>query len=229
MATGSAETVGISKDRVGYILHGILGMKKLSAPWVSRLLTLGHKRNRETTSEQCLTLFRRNPKEFLGRFMTVDEIWIHWYTPETNALRRRLRLSHRPERWSPPFSGILRVWSTSTIWRRAKRPQGRRQIAGKTAPFGQEKSALSPWQRIDSHLRRRHGQTSRIRLRTAAWSTVLAKFGPVWRKFKSNVEVIAAKEDYFADLEKTYFSDELKKLEYRWVTCIELKGEYVEK
>jgi len=40
-------------------------------------------RNRETTSEQCLTLFKRNPKEFLLRFVTVDETWIHWYTPET--------------------------------------------------------------------------------------------------------------------------------------------------
>ncbi|XP_014487341.1 PREDICTED: histone-lysine N-methyltransferase SETMAR-like [Dinoponera quadriceps] len=25
----------------------------------------------------------RNPKEFLRRFVTVDETWIHWYTPET--------------------------------------------------------------------------------------------------------------------------------------------------
>jgi len=30
-----------------------------------------------------LTLFQRNPKEFLRRFVTVDETWIHWYTPET--------------------------------------------------------------------------------------------------------------------------------------------------
>jgi len=33
----------------------------------------------------------------------------------------------------------------------------------------------------------------------------------------------------FADLEKTYFSDGLKKFEHRWVKCIELKGDYVEK
>ncbi|EFN81558.1 hypothetical protein EAI_05840, partial [Harpegnathos saltator] len=43
-----------------------------------------------------------------------------------------------------------------------------------------------------------------------------------------NEEVIAATEAYFADLEKTYFSDGLKKLEHRWVKCIELKGDYVE-
>jgi len=71
------ETVGMSKDRVSHILHEILGMRKLSARWVPRLLTPQNKRNRETTSEQCLTLFKRNTKEFLRRFVTVDETWIH--------------------------------------------------------------------------------------------------------------------------------------------------------
>jgi len=49
------------------------------------------------------------------------------------------------------------------------------------------------------------------------------------QKFASNKEVVAATEAYFADLEKTYFSDGLKKLEHRWVKCIELKENYVEK
>jgi len=51
-----AETVGMSKDRVGQILHEILGIRKLSARWVPRLLTPDNKSHRETTSEQCLTL-----------------------------------------------------------------------------------------------------------------------------------------------------------------------------
>ena len=38
----------------------------------------------------------------------------------------------------------------------------RRRIAEKTAPFGEEKSALPPWQRTGSHLRRRHDQIGRI-------------------------------------------------------------------
>jgi len=49
------------------------------------------------------------------------------------------------------------------------------------------------------------------------------------QKFALNKEVVAATVAYFADLEKTYISDGLKKLEHRWVKCIELKGEYVEK
>jgi hypothetical protein len=34
-----ADTIGISKERVGYILHRELDMKKLCAKWVPRLLT----------------------------------------------------------------------------------------------------------------------------------------------------------------------------------------------
>jgi len=48
------------------------------------------------------------------------------------------------------------------------------------------------------------------------------------QKFASNEEAVAATEAYFADLEKTYFSGGLKKLEHLWVKCIELKGDYVE-
>jgi len=91
-----AETVGMSKDRVGHVLDAILGMRKLSARWVPRLLTPDNKRNRETTSEQCLTLFKRNPKEFLHRFVTVDETWIHWYTPETKEQSKQWTLPGEP-------------------------------------------------------------------------------------------------------------------------------------
>ena len=44
-----AEIVGISKDRVGHILHEILGMRKLSARWAPRLLSPDNKRKRVTT------------------------------------------------------------------------------------------------------------------------------------------------------------------------------------
>ena len=30
-----------------------------------------------------LGLSRRNPSEFLRQYITVDETWIHFYTPET--------------------------------------------------------------------------------------------------------------------------------------------------
>jgi len=57
-------------------------MKKLSARWVPRLLTVDQKSIRMNVSQECLNIFKRNPTNFLRRFITVDETWIHHYTPE---------------------------------------------------------------------------------------------------------------------------------------------------
>jgi len=78
-----AETIGISKERVGYILHAELDMKKLCARWVPRLLTAHQKRTRMKISEQCLERFNKNKTDFMRRFITMDETWIHHYTPES--------------------------------------------------------------------------------------------------------------------------------------------------
>ena len=78
-----AETIGISKERVGYILHEELDMKKLCARWVPRLLTADQKHTHMKISEQCLEHFNKNITDFVRRFITVDETWIHHYTPES--------------------------------------------------------------------------------------------------------------------------------------------------
>jgi len=49
------------------------------------------------------------------------------------------------------------------------------------------------------------------------------------KRFTSNEEVIVETEAYFAEFDKSYFLDGLKKLEYRWTKCIELKEDYFEK
>jgi histone-lysine N-methyltransferase SETMAR len=78
-----AETIGISRERVGCILHEKLDMKKLCARWVPRLFTADQKRTRMKISEQCLEHFNRNKTDFVRQFITMDETWIHHYTPES--------------------------------------------------------------------------------------------------------------------------------------------------
>ena len=78
-----AKIVSISAERAMNILHTCLCMRKLSATWVPRLLTIDQERIRVTTSEKNLTYFNRNPKEFLRRFVSMDETWIHHYTLES--------------------------------------------------------------------------------------------------------------------------------------------------
>jgi histone-lysine N-methyltransferase SETMAR len=79
----TAETIRISKERVGYILHEEFSMKKLCARWVPRLLTANQKRKRVKISEQCLERFNKNKTDFVRRFITTDKAWIHHYTSES--------------------------------------------------------------------------------------------------------------------------------------------------
>lgn len=66
------------------ILYEHLGMRKLCSKWVTRLLTVDQKQQRVDDSEHCLDLFKRNKKDFFMRYVTMDETWIHHYTPESN-------------------------------------------------------------------------------------------------------------------------------------------------
>ena len=75
-----AEIVFISTERVVNILHIHLCIVKLCARWVPRLLTIGQKRIRVTISEKNFVYFNRNPKQFLRRFVTMHETWIHHNT-----------------------------------------------------------------------------------------------------------------------------------------------------
>jgi len=77
------ETISISKERVGYILHEELDIKKLCARWVPRLLTAYQKRTRMKFSEQCLERFNKNKTDFVRQIITMDETWIHHHTPES--------------------------------------------------------------------------------------------------------------------------------------------------
>lgn len=54
------------------------------------MLYNNQKRNRMGTSMQCLAMFNCDPQDFFRRFMTVDETWIHHYTPETKQQSKQL-------------------------------------------------------------------------------------------------------------------------------------------
>lgn len=66
-----AETVGISKEGVGNILHEELGMKKLSARWVPRLLTCDQKLIRMRICQENLERFNATTPILFARFGTV--------------------------------------------------------------------------------------------------------------------------------------------------------------
>jgi len=73
----------ISNDHIHNLLHEHLHMKKLSARWMPRLLTVDQTRIQMNVSKEYLDMFVRNLTDFLRRFIIVDETWIHHYTPGT--------------------------------------------------------------------------------------------------------------------------------------------------
>jgi len=81
-----------------------------------RLVTVDYKRDRVTISKQCLEMFQCNPDEFLRRFITVDERWIHYFTgdeqkeqskqwtsPGESALKKKTKTVNRLKRFLDSF------------------------------------------------------------------------------------------------------------------------------
>lgn len=78
-----ANILKISHGSVQTILHDHLGMRKLCARWVPRLLTPDQKQQRVDDSERCLEILRHNKKDFFRRYATMDETWVHHFNPKS--------------------------------------------------------------------------------------------------------------------------------------------------
>lgn len=96
-----AEALKISKERVGHIIHEYLDMRKLCAKWVPRNLTFDQKQQRIDDSEACLEVILRNKTDFFRRYVTMDETWLHHYTPELNRQSAKWTAASEP----PPKRG----------------------------------------------------------------------------------------------------------------------------
>lgn len=91
-----AETLKISRERVGFIINEQLDMQKMSAKWVPKCLNADEKRKRVDTSKLVLQHFEQSGDDFLQRLVTVDETWLHHYDPETKQQSMQWRHSGSP-------------------------------------------------------------------------------------------------------------------------------------
>lgn len=78
-----AEMVGVSDTTIFKILHDHLGMSKVSARWVPRMLTPPQKQQRVECSRAFLNLCNEDTDGVLSRIVTGDETWVHHYEPES--------------------------------------------------------------------------------------------------------------------------------------------------
>ncbi|XP_076028457.1 protein GVQW3-like [Oratosquilla oratoria] len=111
-----AETLGISCQRVGHIIHNILDMRKLSAKWVPKCLKADQKRIRVTTSKTIFDRFTAGMANFMARLVTKDETWLHNYDPLTNqqSVEWRHGGSPRPKKFRIQMSDGKEV--ASVFW-----------------------------------------------------------------------------------------------------------------
>jgi len=133
-AKSIAGQLGISRERVGSIIHEDLNMRNLSAKWVPKCLNADQKRQWCQSSEQLMEFFRRNPNDFLSRLVTMNETWLYHYDPETKQQSMEWRHSGSPsppplpkknfecknplEKFSPRFYGIKMASSSFIIIQR---------------------------------------------------------------------------------------------------------------
>ena len=91
-----ASEIGISYGSVINILHQHLGLSKVCARWVPRLLTPIQKSFRVETSTELLALYDTNPDDVLSRIVTGDETWIHHWDPNTKQESMQWKHVHSP-------------------------------------------------------------------------------------------------------------------------------------
>jgi len=90
-----AEEVGISTGSVHSIFTDVLSMRRVSAKFVPRLLTMEQKHLRLEVSQDMLDYANSDP-EFLNIVITGDESWVYGYDTETKAQPSQWKHSTSP-------------------------------------------------------------------------------------------------------------------------------------
>ena len=102
-----ADTIGISDERILYILHEELHMKKLFGKLVLHSLTIQQKtESKNKISQRNLKRFKQNQTDFVRRFITMDETWIYHHDPK---LKTRNVLQWIEAGSSAPKTGEVRT------------------------------------------------------------------------------------------------------------------------
>jgi len=96
-AKSIAEQLGISRERVGFIIHEDLYMRKLSAKCVPKFLNADQKLQRCQFSEELRNFFGAIQMiSYQARLVTMDEIWLYHYDPVTKQQSMEWRHSDSP-------------------------------------------------------------------------------------------------------------------------------------
>ncbi|XP_053949369.1 histone-lysine N-methyltransferase SETMAR-like [Anastrepha ludens] len=209
-------------------------------------------------SEHCLELFRRNPSDLLRRFITMDETWIHHYTPQSNKqsadwLEAGQSRPKRPKTHQSAGKVLASIfWDACGVifidyLEKGKTVTGeyyasfldrlndetkkkRHPLAKKKVLFHQ---GISPAHKSTNAMAKLHELLphppySPDLAPSDYWLFKNLKRWLQGQRFRSNEEVEWEADAYFEGLSIDHFSKGIKMLEDRWEKCIAPEGTYVE-
>ena len=78
-----ATSTGLSTSTVKRIIKNDLGLNKVSARWVPKMLSEEQKLRRVQISKRLLDMYFEDEENFISRFVTMDETWVFHYDPES--------------------------------------------------------------------------------------------------------------------------------------------------
>ena len=90
-----AQALGISHGTVSTILHDSLGMRKLTARWIPKSLSVWQMASRASVFSALLKRLR-SKDDFRLRLLTVNETWFHYYEPKATAPSRQWTRTRSP-------------------------------------------------------------------------------------------------------------------------------------
>jgi histone-lysine N-methyltransferase SETMAR len=90
------ETLSVSVGTVETIMHQCLGLQKVSARWVPKMLSAEQKKVRLEVCSALLARYALEGMAFLGRIITADETWIHFYEPESKQASMQWKHADSP-------------------------------------------------------------------------------------------------------------------------------------
>ena len=111
-----AERFRTSTEQADKILTQELGFSKVSARWVSRLLTPEQKRNWCTVSKGNLELFEADENNFLARLITMNETWVRRCQPETKEQLKQWKHTSSPTPMKPKIIPSVGKVMVSVFW-----------------------------------------------------------------------------------------------------------------
>ncbi|KAG5333415.1 SETMR methyltransferase, partial [Acromyrmex charruanus] len=181
-------------------------------------------------------MFQRNPDEFLRRFIIMDETWFHYFTPETKEQSKQWTSPAPKKAKTVKLAGKVMAtvfWNTRALLDHFNNilKKKRSYLAKKKALFHQDNARVHT---CPTRMTKFNEFRYELLLHPAyspdlvtcdyfLFPNLKKCFGG--KRFTTREQLIAETEAYFEGLDKSYYSDGLKKQ----VNCIELKGDYVEK